>query len=75
LLATNYILAFSVTVGFSVEEAKTARQVTIMGEGISAADEQAIRDSGSEVERLSGNAYDIEAQLSGRIRDGRATGG
>lgn len=75
LLASNYVLAFSVTVGFNVEEAKLARQVTILGEGISAADEQAIRDSGSEVERLSGNAYDIEAQLSGRIRDGRATGG
>lgn len=72
LLATDYILAFSVTVGFSVEEAKRARQVTIIGEGISNADQQAIENSGSTVEVLTGNAYDIEARLTARIRAGRA---
>lgn len=75
LLAVDYILAFSVTVGFSPEEAKQARQVTILGSGISPADQQAIRDSGSQVELLSGDAYDIEAELNNRLRAGRAFGG
>jgi hypothetical protein len=75
LLALDYVLAFSVTVGFSAEDAKLARQVTIIGEGISAADQQAISASGSQVELLTGNAYDIEAKLNDRIRTGRAFGG
>lgn len=75
ILVMDYVLAFSATVGFSVEEAKQARQVTIVGEGISAADQQAIKDSGSQVELLSGDAYDIETQLNARIQAGRAFGG
>jgi hypothetical protein len=75
LLALDFILAFSVTVGFSVEEAKRARQVTILGEGFSPADQQAITTSGSQVETLSGDAYDIEAELNARINAGRAFGG
>ena len=71
----DYVLAFSATVGFSIEEAKQARQVTIVGEGISAADQQAIKDSGSQVELLSGDAYDIETKLNARIQAGRAFGG
>ncbi|MEM7344823.1 MAG: carboxypeptidase-like regulatory domain-containing protein [Chloroflexota bacterium] len=74
LLATDYILAFSPTVGFNVEEAKLARQVTIIGEGVSQANQQAIQSSGSDVELLSGDAYDIEAQLNARIQTGRAFG-
>ena len=74
LLATDFILAFSVTVGFNVEEAKQARQVTIIGQGISDADQQAIKDSGSEVEILTGDAYDLEAKLDARVRAGRAFG-
>ncbi len=72
LLATDYILAFSITVGFSVTEAKQARRVTIIGEGINPADQETIRNSGSEVEVLSGDAYDIEAELNNRVRTGRA---
>ncbi len=72
LLAVDYILAFSVTVGFSVDEAKQAHRVTIIGEGISAANQQAIRDSNSQLEVLTGDAYDIEAELNTRIRTGRA---
>lgn len=75
LLALDYILAFSVTVGFNLDEAKTAQQVTILGEGISAEDQQAIAAAGAQVERLSGDAYDIEAELNDRIRTGRAFGG
>jgi hypothetical protein len=74
IVAMDYILAFSVTVGFSVDEAKQAHRVTIIGEGISAADQQAIRDSGSQVEVLAGDAYDLEAQLNTRIQTGRAFG-
>jgi hypothetical protein len=75
LLAVDYVLAFSATIGFNVEEAKQARQVTIIGEGISAVDQQAIQDSGSQVEVLTGDAYDIETELNLRIRAGRAFGG
>ncbi len=74
ILAMDYILAFSVTVGFSVVEAKQAHRVTIIGEGITAADQQAIRDSGSQVELLAGDAYDIETKLIARIQAGRAFG-
>ncbi len=71
LLAVNYILAFSPTVGFSVKEAKLARQVTIIGDDISPTDEQAIADSGSKVERLGGHPHDIEDELNTRISQGR----
>jgi len=72
LLATDFVLAFSVTVGFSVAEAKQARQVTILGEGISAAEQEAISSTGSQVEVLAGNPYDIEAELARRVQTGQA---
>jgi hypothetical protein len=75
LLAANYILTFSPTVGFSVAEAKQARQVTIIGEGISPTDQQAIQSSGAQIEVLAGDPYTIEAKLNERIRTGRAFGG
>ena len=75
LLATDFILAFSVTVGFSLDEAKMARRVTVVGEGIGQADLQALRDAGSQVEIISGDAYEIEAKLNERVRIGRAFGG
>lgn len=75
LLALDYILAFSLTAGFSLDEARQARQVTIIGEGISPADQQALRKAGCQVEHLAGNPYDIEAELNNRVRLGRAFGG
>ena len=57
-----------------MEDAKQARQVTIIGEGISATEQQSIGDSGSEVEILTGDAYDIETMLNARIQAGRAFG-
>jgi hypothetical protein len=75
LLAANYILTFSPTVGFSVAEAKQSRQVTIIGEGISAADQQAIQSAGAQVEVLTGDPYTIEAKLNERIHSGRSFGG
>jgi hypothetical protein len=74
LLATNYILKFSVTVGYSLDEAKQARQVTVVGEGISQAQIQALQAAGCKVEVVSGDAYNIEAQLAARIQAGRAFG-
>ncbi len=75
LLAVNYILTFSATLGFSVEEAKQARQVTIIGEGVSPADQQALRNAGCQVELLAGDPYELEARLAARIRAGRGFGG
>lgn len=74
LVAANYILAFSVTVGFSVAEAKQARQVTVLGEAASAAELEEIRNSGSEVEKLTGDPYELENTLAERVRAGRAFG-
>jgi hypothetical protein len=75
LQAITYVLNFSATAGFSVEEAKQARYVTIIGDGVSQADQQAIRNAGSQVELLSGDPYEIEARLNARIRSGRSFGG
>ncbi len=74
LLAAEYILAFSVTAGFSLAEAKLAQQVTIIGEGISEANQQSLKDSGCQVEVLTGDAYDLEAKLKARVQAGRAFG-
>ncbi|RME48727.1 MAG: carboxypeptidase regulatory-like domain-containing protein [Caldilineae bacterium] len=73
--ALDYLLHFSLTAGFSVETAKQAQRVTIIGEGVSAADIQSIRDSGAQVEHLTGDSADIEATLSRRIQEGRSFGG
>lgn len=75
LLAANYILTFSPTVGFSVAEAKQSQYVTIIGEGISTADQQAIQSAGAQVEVLSGDSYALETKLNDRIRTGRGFGG
>lgn len=74
LVSTNYILAFSVTVGFSVAEAKLARQVTVLGDAASAAELEEIKNSGSEVEKLTSDPFDLETVLAERVRAGRAFG-
>ncbi len=66
----DYLVAFSVTTGFSVAEAKLARQVTIIGEGISATDRQSIIDSGSQVEVLPSDT--LQTKLAARLQSGRA---
>lgn len=74
LLAADYILTFSITVGFSVIEAKKAHKVTILGDGISPAEQAEIKNSGSEIEVLTGDAYNLETILRERVRAGRAFG-
>ena len=72
LISGDFALFFSITSGYSVSEAMQAQYVTIIGEGISHDDVDDIRDSGSKVELLIGNAYEIEAELRERIRTGNA---
>jgi len=72
--AMNYLLHFSLTAGFSVETARRARRVTIIGEGISPDAIQSIRNSGAQVEHLTGDSYEIEAALAQRIEVGRPFG-
>ena len=55
--AIDYIAKFPVTVGFSIEEAKWAKYVTIIGGtkgGVPAEAEQILRAAGCQVERLAG---------------------
>jgi hypothetical protein len=49
-----------------------ARFVTIIGDGVSPEEQQAILESGSVLEVLAGDAYDIEAELNRRIENGVA---
>lgn len=74
LIAADYLLFFSLPAGFSAQTAKLARRVTIIGEGVIAAEVEAIRQSGAEVEQLTGDSYQIETTLAGRIRTGQAFG-
>lgn len=74
ILALDYLLAFSLTAGFSLNEAKIARQVTIIGEAASAADIASLRGAGCEVEQLAGDGFALEATLANRIRAGRPFG-
>lgn len=55
--AMEYIENFPVTVGFSIEEAKSAKYVTILGgpAGVPANTEQILQAAGCKVERLAGN--------------------
>jgi hypothetical protein len=54
--AVTYIVRFRPTLGFSLNDARTAEYVTIVGSesGISSADEKALRNSGCKVERIAG---------------------
>ncbi len=62
ILALDYVAQFGPTVGFSVNEAKTASNVTIVGAGaISAADEQALQGAGCTVRHIAGaDSYAVE---------------
>ena len=62
LLAEDYVLKFTPTVGFSVDEAMHAAVVIIVGDvqAVSAADEERLKASGCQVTRLGGGPYAIE---------------
>lgn len=54
--AINYIMRFRPALGFSVQDARNAEYVTIVGSeaGISEAEEQTLRESGCKIERIAG---------------------
>ena len=63
--AIGYVARFRPTVGFSIEDAKYAEYVTIVGNeaGISAADEQILRSHGCKVERVAGRDEDETSRI------------
>ena len=69
LLTVDYLMRFGTAFGFSVEDAKQAEKVTIIGgtEFVSEEEEQAITDAGAVVARISGSEEDISQRLKARI--------
>ena len=63
--ALDYIAQFAPTVGFSVDEAKQAKYVTIVGgpAGVPASAEVALRAAGCRVERLNGRTQEETNQM------------
>jgi hypothetical protein len=72
--AFTYIDKFPVTIGFSIEEAKSAKHVTIIGGpgGVPSQAEQILQAAGCQVERLAGTneteTRQILEQLAGQGR-------
>ncbi len=60
-LAVEYLWRTGASGGSSVGDAAQAAQVTIVGDAVSAADEQTLRTAGCQVRRLEGNGYAIAA--------------
>ena len=73
-IAMDYLLHFSLPAGFSVEEAKNARLVTIIGEGVSTGSVESLRQNGAKVELLVDGSYALEETLNQRIKNGKAFG-
>lgn len=71
-IAAEYLLSFSLPSGFSLQTAKLARRITIIGEGIAAGEVDALLESGSEVELIAGDSYAVETALADRIKSGNA---
>lgn len=63
--ATAYVSRFRPTVGFSVQDARNAEYVTIVGgeAGIPQSEEQSLRQSGCRVERIAGRNEDETARM------------
>jgi hypothetical protein len=74
IIALDYLLAFSLTAGFSLKAARSARQVTVLGKGITDADVASLREAGCAVERLAGDSFALEVELAERILAGRPFG-
>ncbi len=73
-IAADFLLHFSLSAGFSLETAKLARRVTVIGPGHTRPELKKLRDGGAEVEHLGGDSYEIETILSQRIKDNQAFG-
>jgi hypothetical protein len=63
--AIDYVSQFAPTLGFSIEEAKCAKAVTIVGgpAGVPAGTEEILRAAGCQVERLSGRTQEETNQM------------
>lgn len=70
LLAADYLLAFRPAFGFRRAEAEQAARVTIIGDTVSRADEDALRAAGGQVERVGGGAVAVERALAARVARG-----
>ncbi len=70
LLAADYLLAFRPAFGFQRAEAELAARVTIIGDTVSQADEEALRAAGAQVERVGGGAAAVERTLAARVARG-----
>ncbi len=72
ILALDYIAQFAPTVGFSVNEAKNAQNVTIVGGGaVSAADERTLASAGCVVHHIAGaDSYAMEQLLAQLVASG-----
>jgi len=73
ILAMDYLLHFSLTWGFSVEEALKARYVTIIGDlsRVSAEDEARLENAGCKVQRIQGDSYAVQQALNQLIKANR----
>jgi hypothetical protein len=65
-LALEYLRRTGATGGFSLDEARHARRVTIVGDQVPVAAEQTLQAAGCEVTRLAGDGY-VLAQSFARL--------
>ncbi len=68
-LATQY-LSGAVTGGFSMEEAKTAQRVTIIGDRVPASAESTLAAAGCQVARLGGDGFAVATALAHLFAEG-----
>jgi hypothetical protein len=72
LISLEYLTRFKTAFGFSVDDARRASKVTIIGgtEFVTEQEEQSIADSGATVARISGSEEDIAQRLRARLESG-----
>lgn len=67
ILALDYIARFAPTVGFSVDEAQNAQNVTVVGRAIDPGSEQALKSTGCVVRHIDGADSYAVAQLFAQL--------
>lgn len=71
LLASEYIAHFRLAFGYSLDDARHAGHVVIIGDGYGPEDEAALLGAGCRVERINGGPDAIRDLLAARIRSGK----
>lgn len=69
-LVSHHMARAGASCGYSVAEAGQAVRVTIIGDQVSAADEQTLRAAGCQVTRLGGDGYALAAALESLFAEG-----